>query len=174
MKKLVRKFWSSRQGIAAVEAALILPILLVIYVGALVVYDSYKGYRLVSHTSNTLADLTSRYGELGDDELGFLFATGTALLDKYAVEDDFYIVVSSIENVPNDGLRVAWSGATGNGTGLDDDDISSLQLPEIPEGESVIIVSTLVEFTPLFSPDSIVIDKTAVRNPRFVSTIDFM
>jgi len=174
MKKFFRKFWSSRHGIAAVEFALVLPILTGTYLGALAVYDSYKGYRLVSLTANTLADLTSRYGEVGDDELGFLFSAGTALLGKYAEDDNYYIVVSSIENVAGTGLEVSWSDAVGNGTGLTDSDISSLQLPAIPEGQSVIIVTTSVAFTPFFAPNSIEIDKTAVRNPRFVSTIEYM
>jgi len=58
--RLLRRFWRARAGVAAVEFAFILPMMLVLYFGIVVLGQGLEVGRKVEMASRTLADLTAQ------------------------------------------------------------------------------------------------------------------
>ena len=57
---VLRSFWAARNAVAAVEFAIVVPVALMIYVGAAEVADGVMTSRKVSLVTRTLVDLTSQ------------------------------------------------------------------------------------------------------------------
>ncbi|MEO0613412.1 MAG: hypothetical protein AAFY83_08870, partial [Pseudomonadota bacterium] len=72
----------------------------------------------------------------------------------------------------DDGLEVAWSESTGSGSTITDADISSLDLPTIPNNESIIYIRLSSNYAPMFG-SGLTFEREAVRRPRYVAAIAY-
>ncbi len=180
-KQSVFKRLKDRQdGLAAIEFALVLPFLVLVFIGVLVAYDSYKGYQRASLSSNSLADLTTRLVTIDQARMTSLLGAGEAMLGKYGDEGAFKINISSVSNLDVDeDYEIDWTESYTSSGGLNGDFeltmsiLENIDTPDIPLGESLIIVRTELTFDPFFAPEPVRMHKIAVRNPRFVSRIGF-
>ncbi|MCP8938132.1 pilus assembly protein [Alsobacter sp. SYSU M60028] len=74
------RFGRDRRGVAAVEFALILPILLTLYVGTVETTQLLTADRRVTLLGATLADLASQASKVKDADLAGMVAAGSAVL----------------------------------------------------------------------------------------------
>jgi len=115
LKRKLLNFIQNSQAVAAVEFALIAPILLVLFIGTVEVSLLVSVDRKISRTSSAIADLVAQGGDFSDaagqDELRALF--GVAERVMYPYEDKIpCIVISHVKvEAPNDT----------NGDGLQDE-----------------------------------------------------
>jgi len=174
------KFTWDNQGVAAVEFAIVFPLLIVFLTGSMSLFDGLRGARVYGQAATTVADLVTRQIEMNNDKLSDMYATAAALTGQYSRVSNYQISITSIVNEfdsrGNTDLSIAWSRGNASGAALNADDLGNYDLPQLFEGESVILVVMSGTYTPAIWADAvghISYHRHALRRPRFVPEIPF-
>ncbi len=117
MIRRLRRFPAARGGIAAVEFALVLPVMLLMYLGMAEVTVAVNMDRKLTILSRTLADLTGRMPSISNSQVDGIFAASLAVMAPYD-SSDVRMRISSVVVEDNNGqpqARVCWSDARGTG-----------------------------------------------------------
>lgn len=80
----LRRFGLDRAAVSAVEFALILPIMLILFFGANEFGDAFTIKRKVTHLTSTLADLVTQAKTVSNTDMSNIFDVGEAILEPYA------------------------------------------------------------------------------------------
>lgn len=80
----LRRFHGNHQGVAAVEFALLLPVMIVLYIGGVEVTDGLAIKRKVSHISSALSDLVAQDQSLDASEMSAILDAATAMIMPYS------------------------------------------------------------------------------------------
>lgn len=174
--RLSIKLVCSERGIAAVEFALILPVIVFIFLGTIASFDGIRASRQVLTAADTVGDLISRRAEMDDSARDDMFEVAEAMLGDFTSESALSMTMSSVFN-DNGELKVLWSEQKGGATPLVDEAIPTLTLPTIPEGDSVVIVRVLTQYTPMLinkAFNRIEFSDTVFVRPRFVPQIPYI
>lgn len=174
-----KSIFQDNGGLAAVEFALVFPLLVLIFINVVSFYDGFRGDKIMSKVSGVVVDLVTRdRGAIDDDDFDELVAIGAALSGKYSVDSDFTVVVASIRNVfdddDNDDPELVWSRSNVDEAVLEQSDLDKLDLPTIGEGDSVIYVMVSAEYEPMLINEllgTFTLMDEQVRRPRFVSEV---
>lgn len=105
-----RRFARDRSGIAAVEFAMILPILLVMYLGAIELGDAMTIKRKVTRVTSTLNDLITQTETITDADMTNILDAAASIITPYATTT-LSIRVTAVETDHNGVGRVQWSDA---------------------------------------------------------------
>jgi Flp pilus assembly protein TadG len=101
-----RRLVNDRRGVAAIEFAMIVPIMLVLFFGTVEFSSGIAAERKVSLMARTLSDLTSRSISVSDSDVTNFLAAGGAIMTPY---------VPPMYNVTNGTITELWiDPATGN------------------------------------------------------------
>jgi len=116
---MLRRFFSSARrlaraesGLAAIEFALIAPVMLLSLLGAVEVSNAMLSDRKATQVASTLADLVSQDTNVTDAEMTSIFAAGSAVLFPVS-PSDVGMCVSSIVADAQGRTTVAWSNGRG-------------------------------------------------------------
>ena len=175
----IRAFSAATGGVAAVEFALVLPILLFVYVGSFEASQLIIADRRVTTVAGTLGDLVARSKDsITAATLNNYF--GAASLTMGPMSTVGLTQVVSVVNVDADGVaKVAWSRAYPAGTTARTVDSvydmsSAPQMLSLAKGKSVIVAEAGFTYHPLanlvFHAD-IPLSRTNFYLPRFEGTI---
>jgi Flp pilus assembly protein TadG len=108
MLRIAHRFAKARDGIAAVEFALIAPVMILLFFGAADLFSALDCNARVSRVGYTVADLVAQSTSVGSTDTTNFFNAATAILYPYAATNA-KIVVSSITYDTKGKLTVAWS-----------------------------------------------------------------
>ena len=170
MVRSIRSIWSRFQkasdGIAAVEFALIAPVMIALFFASVEVSNILIVDRKVTTVTSAVADLIAQDIELTDDELADVLAVAAALFEPFAT-DGLSITVSSV--IDNGGTaEIDWSedfqGGTSVGAGP-----NSLPTGILTTGASVIVVeATYIHSTGVgyFLADEVTLEDIFYARPR--------
>ncbi|MBI1361941.1 MAG: pilus assembly protein [Alphaproteobacteria bacterium] len=163
---LLRKFGADTRGLAAIEFALILPFMAILYFGAIETSLVISADRKVTETASSLADLVARTDTIDADEIADVFDAARAMFEPYAV-DGVEMRVTSI--IDDSGVsRVDWSKAK-NLDPLRMGDKVKLEPGIMPTGGSVIMAEISYNYKSslgFFLKDGIVLHQTFYLRPR--------
>lgn len=116
-----RRFIASRRGVAAVEFALIMPVLLVLFLSSYDVGNAIIVYMKVRAATYELAAITNQYGttasnvgQISTTIMGTITSAGSTVLSPYS-STPLTIVLTQIKATSNTKATVSWSYAV-NGT----------------------------------------------------------
>jgi len=115
--KLCRRFAglaSNERGIAAVEFAMLLPLMLTLWLGTTEISSGIAANRKVTLTARTLADLTSQVTGLSTSDMTNALNAAAAVIAPYSA-GNMKATVSSVSIDANNKATIAWS-VTKNGT----------------------------------------------------------
>lgn len=162
------RFLPDARGLAAVEFALIVPVMLTIYFGTIETTNALTASRRVTNVAQTAADLVAQAASVSTSDLNDVFAASAAILtpfDTAAVKITITSVVANSSNV----TRVAWSAAYGGATARATN--SSITLPAglTTAGTSVIMAEVTYTYTsPIgtFITGPIIMTEVAYLRPR--------
>lgn len=164
-----------QSGIAAVEFALILPILIVLLLGTTELTRALTYDRKVSQIASTVADLAAQSSTLTSGDVGEIFKASEFVMQPYP-GTGLGITLSSVE-FDNDGNpAVSWSCGYGGVSGWSDGGLPPIEIPEairLP-GTTVIIAVSSYTYKPLFNsviPEDIELGETYYLRPRLVAKI---
>ena len=176
LNTLCARWRSETSGIAAVEFALLLPVMVVIFFGLLEASNAMTVNRKVAISANTLADLTAQSEFLYDDQIDDLFEGVMRIVEPNDPAGMQLSLVSVVLDADGDPI-VHWSRdhlgntphtAGSDYTSLGDDTVLS-------EHGSLIVVELLYTYTPsltsYFISTPIVFDRKSIRWPRLTSRV---
>jgi Flp pilus assembly protein TadG len=172
-----RRLIRDRDGIAAVEFAMILPVMLVLLFGTVEFSSGVEVDRKVNLAAHTLSDLISQSPTTGitDTELGFFFSAGASILQPYS-STPLNQVISELYVDPNTGKAyVQWSKAFQGGAARSKGSVVSIP-PTLAVGGTYLIFS---EANYLYKPTigyvmssaGITLSATAYTRPRQASCV---
>ncbi len=164
-------FLKDRSGASAVEFALISPVILLLLLGSLTVFDLYRSYGNVVQANYVVADMVSRETSLSPAYLDRLYGVYGALVSSGSKPTAMRI--SSLLK-KDDKLTVQWSVDRGEKTLLPVQALSDAVIPDIAEQDSVIYIEAVQKQTTLssiFGMDGITFSPEAYVRPRFISAI---
>lgn len=135
-----------------VEALVILPLLLWAYVALFVYWDAYRAQNTAVKASYTVADMISR--ELNPVTCGYM--TGIKSVFDFLMDADeatSLIVTSVTWNDEEKRHEVVWSLARGDAVAQTTADLQANldKLPNMSDGDTIILVQTSVSITPALS-----------------------
>ena len=109
LMRFVRRFVAERSGVSAVEFALILPLMLLIYAGCGELTSALILDRKVSRAASTISDLVAQQTSVSSTLLGSIFDATLAIIEPYSASPVKLVVV--VVNVTSSGQTVVWSKA---------------------------------------------------------------
>jgi len=102
------------RGVSAVEFALLLPLMLVLYFGAIDLSQGISADRKVIVTARTIADLVSRTPSLTTSDMNDVISAASSVMMPFST-NDLKLTVSSVKIDNNGVATIDWS-RTLNGT----------------------------------------------------------
>ena len=154
---LIKRFREETRGIAAVEFALILPLMLLLYIGSLEGGELISADRKVSTVAGTIGDLVARAdpasstNNLTLSKLDDYFAAADLIMSPF---DDSKLTqrVTCVQVDAGGKTKIMWSEAHNGATTLTVGDAYPLPsaMIAISKGDYVIVAEASYAFTPLF------------------------
>ena len=138
-----RRLARDARGVALVEFAISLPVLILLYLGAYVISDAITCNRKVTRSARAVTDLVSRYAAVSSSDLQTIMGSSAMVLSPYD-SSIAQIRVSEVQVVDASTAKVVWSKSTTNWTAL-------------TAGNSVTLTTNLV-------PQAMLPDKTVTPN----------
>lgn len=168
----LRRLLGDRSGVAAVEFALLLPIMILLYIGGLEFSDGFTIKRKVTNTASALGDLITRTEEISKSEMTDILEAASAVIAPYEISN-LKIKVSGVTINSTSDATVDW-GEAQNDTALADG--ASVTLPDgVNIADSyLIVVEVHYNFDPAIGyaiTGSIDIGETFYLKPRLSDTI---
>ena len=149
LRRFARHFRTNQKGVAAIEFALIAPVMIALYVGLIEFSNALTLDRKLTHTASALADLVAQDNGITDAEMNDILAASAAIVAPYS-PNPLRLVVSSVVADSDNNTTVAWSDAKNTsprGEG------SNITLPEglTEPGSSVILAEVSYTYTSPFT-----------------------
>lgn len=136
--RLLRHLAGDRAGVAAVEFALLLPVMIALYIGGLEFSDAFTVKRKVTNATSALGDLITRTEEISKSEMTDILEAASAVIAPYEV-GNLKIKVSGVTIDSKSVATVDWSAAQ-NDTPLAEG--TTMTLPDgvkIPDSFLVVV-----------------------------------
>jgi Flp pilus assembly protein TadG len=140
-------------GVSAVEFALIVPVIIVLYVASVELGNLLTISRRTSEVASTAADLTAQVKTVSTSDLADITAAATSILYPY-VPPNFpapKIVLTSVVADANNSPKVAWSYPTAGATARATGSVVALPAGLTQANSSVIMAEVTYAFTPLLN-----------------------
>lgn len=100
------------RGASAVEFAVTLPFMILIFFGTVEVSNGVAVDRKVTIVARTLSDLTSQATKVTSCDLAGIFNAGSSILMPYYVANDFKAKISQIQIDASGNATISWSVAS--------------------------------------------------------------
>lgn len=145
-RRLAVAMRTDERGIAAVEFALIAPVMVLMLLGAVTYYVGLRGDYRSKRATYTIADIISRQSSVND---AFLAIQKEVFAKVALAPSSAAIRVTSVSR-PVKALVVDWSYVSGDFTPAKSTDLMEENLPNIPVAGSALIVDSGASYTPIF------------------------
>jgi len=167
------KLRDDTRGAAAIEFALLLPLMTLLFLGAVEMTDALNANRKTTAVASTVADLAAQADALHDAGIADIFGAAQAVLapfDSAGTE----IILSSVSVRPDGMTRVDWSDAFG--TALPHAKDAILDVPDdiIMANGSVIVAEVAYPYeSPLsyFLIGEVILSDVFYARPRLALTV---
>jgi Flp pilus assembly protein TadG len=166
---------SDRRGVSAIEFALILPALVILYVGSVELGNALTISRRTEAVASTAADLTAQAKTVSTADLDDITSVAKRILDPYSTAP-LRIVLTSVVADDQNNTKVDWSYATNGGSPHAKNSVVSLPAGLTQADSSVIMAEVTYAFTPLLNlsfanPGSFTMSRTFYLRPRKSLTV---
>lgn len=137
-----RRFARDQRGVSAVEFALILPIMLLLFFGTTELGDALAIDRKVGHVTSTLSDLVAQTKTITDTDMANIFNIAKSIMTPYS-ESTLKMKVTGVWIDASKNATVTW-GYAKNDTALSKG--ASVTLPSSVAQASTFLVMTEVHY----------------------------
>jgi Flp pilus assembly protein TadG len=144
----LKRFRAAESGIAAVEFALVLPFMALLYLGGFEVMEEISCERQVALTASTVASIVSQYSTISQSQtMPGILAASTSVLTPFS-SANAVVTVSCITIDNNKKATIAWSQAM-NGAGRTVGSTITLPAALDVANTTVILGETTYSYTPV-------------------------
>lgn len=171
--RILRRIRSDRGGTSGIEFALIAPVIILMFLGGVTMFDLVRSYQRMTEANSIVADMLSRQTSVDTaflDKMGGFFTN--LQMDKSAPGA---LRISSVLK-KNKSFSVAWTKTSGTAALLPSQTLSTAVLPDISDGDSVLYVEGVISYTPLsqiFGLGSVKYSGSSVIRPRFIAAVAY-
>ncbi len=178
MLRRARKFRKDRSGLAAVEFALIAPVMVTILLGLIELCNALSCHQKVTMLASTGADLVAQATTMTPSDMSNVFAAVNAIIYPFS-STNASIVISSIVSDGQGGGKVDWSDAQ-NGTALTTGNPVTVPAGLMPKDQcatdacSVILAQVTYQYTSPFGKfivGTVPMSDTFYARPRRSATV---
>jgi Flp pilus assembly protein TadG len=175
MLKLLRRFRKNRDGLAALEFALIAPVMIAMFYGAIELSSAVDCNARVTRVASTTADLVAQATTVSTTDITNIFNCASAILYPYTGANA-KIVISSLVDNGSGGTKVAWSNATGNATARSVGSTVTVPSGLVVSGSGGSVIFTEITYTyappiSLFLGGSVTLHDSFYARPRRSLTV---
>lgn len=166
----LRQFQRSESGATIIEFALLAPVLLSVLLGSVTAFDLFRNAQSVEKATFTIGDMLSRQTSVSASTLN----------------DMLNLMLNVVPSAHDGGLRISSVGRQNGafvvlssrrvGTNVPTTPIPANILPDIAEGDTVLVTESFVPHEAMFAGfglTDITFKANAVHRPRFVTAIPF-
>ena len=170
MRALLKKFRRNQDGATIIEFALLMPMLLLVFLGSVTAFDLFRNSQNIEKATFTVGDMLSRQTTISA-------ATLTDMLElmrhMVGTANDGVLRVSSIARVDGE-FVLRWSRSLG--ANVPATPLQTSLLPDIADGDTVLLTESFVPHSAMFAGfglGDITFAASAAHRPRFVTAIPF-
>lgn len=168
----LRKFARAKSGLAALEFAILLPMMVVALFGSIDLIDTLSANKRAQNVTASLSDVVARDTEVSDAEVSGLWAATNILMYPNS-STAMQVRVTSVSITSATSATVVWSEGHGGYAPRVANSTVSLPSAMMNAGTSVIMTETIYPYSPPlgFIFPSITLTHTAYRRSRLVDPI---
>ena len=147
-----RSLASKEEGVAAVEFALLLPVLLILLIGMAETTEALNHDRKVSQVASTMADLVSQAQAITPAELSDYFKGAESIMSPYE-SGPMHAIIASIGFDARGKAQVDWSRDNKNRAPWARGTEPPIKIPDVIKipNTFVIVGMTTYDYTPMFA-----------------------
>jgi Flp pilus assembly protein TadG len=176
-RRLSRAYRANEDGIAAIEFAIIAPVMIAMYFGLAEVASAISVDRRISHGTNVAGDLATQQPELKGVDIEEVLAAALRVMDvrdisNVAIDMESFILPDEDE-APESRGRIRINNNVGNFAQFD---ASKLDEKLLNEKSGVVVTRVRYKYTPLklrFFDSTITLEETFLLKPRRSDAVDF-
>lgn len=178
-QRRMARFRGDARGVAAVEFALIAPLMLAMFVGAVEFSQVITVDRRVSQVASSTADLIARTKSMDTTDMNGVMQVVQELLKPYDDAPLKMTVLNVAANINNEtDTRVCWAHSHNGGTGsYNHNDAYPLPAGVVEKGDSVIVADVKYDYQPLifntYLPTGKELTEKYYLKPRLSSYVKF-
>ncbi len=172
-----RGLWRDRRGIAAVEFALILPVMFATVAGLAEISNLLRVYQRLDGVAITVADLVGQDNIVTTAELTEIYNVADRVMSPYSVSN-MSVLISSIQGVNDSSgtlqTTVAWSCSRPSGTALTAGAAYPLPANIVTNGNAVVVVAASYVYRPILGHvffSQLDISASATVRPRVTTAV---
>ena len=168
--RTIFKLIKNNQAVAAIEFALIVPILLILFVGGFEITRYVLLYQKISKTTSSLSDLAARAPELNEADIANSFNATEHLMAPYYDEAEVRVIFSSIMD-NGTGNLINWQRCGGGTLDVQSDLGEQGDYATLPTGfdldlnEDTILAEIYVEYNSVIGMNFIA--ESTIRKARY-------
>ncbi|HXQ15006.1 MAG TPA: TadE/TadG family type IV pilus assembly protein [Caulobacteraceae bacterium] len=173
MRLNARDFARDSRGVAAVEFALLLPILALLYFGVVELTQGVMTQQRAAHVASTVGDLVAQSSTITSAEVTDIFSVGDTVMYPYPTAS-LEMRVSSLSADAHGAVTVNWSQASGMSALAKGSSVGGLPTNVIAPGESLIMSESQYTYASVFAqvmPAPVVFNDKAYLHPRLSTTV---
>lgn len=167
-------FLTDASGVSAVEFALTLPLMLIIYTGGYQVTEALSAYRKMTITTRAVADLTTQYQTMSASDVATVLNASAQIMAPFSTAN-LTIVLSELTTDSTGKTTVTWSQQL-NGTALTPGKTFTLPTGLAQPSTSVVLSQVTYTFTPVAGyklTGSYTMSDHLYMSPRGVTSITY-
>ncbi len=145
LRSFAQKLLSRNEGTSSVEFALLLPVMISIYFGAVEISNALIADRKLNKTGSAVADLVAQAVVVDDNLMDDIFDASTTIMEPFG-SATLTVVVASVVADENNVTRIDWSDAY-NGTAYAEGSPYTLPPGLTSAGTSVIVAEARYTYT---------------------------
>lgn len=149
----IKKFLKATNGLAAVEFAFILPVMVIMFLGTVETSNYITVARRVASLSSTAADLVAQESSISNAEMNDVFGAINAISDPVDPAQAKIIISSVVADADGTTYRIAWSDARNTAPRVVNSVVSAAVFPAglIAAYQGAIMVEVEYGYDPMFA-----------------------
>ena len=176
-RRLSRRYRDDERGIAAIEFAIIAPIMIGMYFGLAEIASAISVDRRISHGTNVAGDLATQQPDLKDDDIEEIISAavrvmGVTNVSQISIDMESFILPAEGQPPESRG-RIRLNSGVGNFSNFDASNLD----PKILNSKSGVVVTRVrYNYTPMqlrFFDSTIRLDETFLLKPRRSDAVNF-
>ncbi len=144
MLTLLRGFMQQHRGMAAVEFALIAPILILLFFGTIEACNALICHQKVTQVASAAADLVAQATQVSSADLEDVFAAASEIMTPFPSVETSIVITSIAGTGVSDKGRVVWSQSNTHGVARMTNDIIDVPQDLLPTTCTSVSICTLV------------------------------